>query len=254
MRRFLTTWCTVALLPWLGVATASATPITPAAFGSLAQSESFEGLAPGADIALGLGQSLLEPGTVSAYAFASGVLLSSPVPNPGFDNGGAFVHDFALGTDVQNNWGGGRVVNDATDVPFGSAYLGAFAPGVGTTAVEFTFASAMDRVGAYVTGASGTNVAIEIYSGSGTLLETSTVGTVDVNQWGSNFLGLEDLSGIRRVVFRGVDFGIDQLTFEASPVTVPEPASLHALAFGLVGLLGLALIGRERVPSPGRPR
>jgi len=97
-------------------------------------------------------------------------------------------------------------------------------------------------------------VAIEIYSGSGTLLETSTVGTVDVNQWGSNFLGLEDLSGIRRVVFRGVDFGIDQLTFEASPVTVPEPASLHALAFGLVGLLGLALIGRERVPSPGRPR
>jgi hypothetical protein len=245
MRSLTTAWMTLALAA--GVPTIStATPITPGAFGAFAIVESFEGLTPGANLALGLGQSLLEPGTVSAFVFGSGVQLSSPVPNPGFANSGPFVHDLALGTDVQNNWGGSRVVNDAGDVPFGSAYLGAFHPGTGTVSVAFEFDTLQQRVGAYVTGVTGMDVQLAVYGDGATLLETLTLGTVDLNGWPANFLGLEQLTGIRTVVFSGRDFGIDGLTFEASPLVVPEPGTLSAFALGLFGLVGLAMLGNRK--------
>lgn len=229
----------------LAAATASATPIGAGAFGPLAQVESFEGLTPGANIPLGLGASLLEPGTAGPFAFASGVVLTSPIPNPGFDAAGAFVHDFALGADVQNNWGGARVVNDAGDVPLGSAYLGAFAPGPGTASVAFSFATPMLRVGASVTGITAGTVRLDVYDDANVLLESHVLATVDLPQWGANFLGLENAAGIRRAVFTGADFGIDGLTFEAAPIVVPEPATLSALGLGLVGLVGLAVLGRR---------
>lgn len=248
MRSFTTAFVALALAAGVP-AVSTAIPISPGAFGALAIFESFEGFTPGANLALGLGQSLLEPGTVSAFDFGSGVQLSSPVPNPGFENGGAFVHDFALGSDVQNNWGGSRVVNDAGDVPFGSAYLGAFHPGTGTVSVAFQFDTLQQRVGAYVTGVTGMDVQLAVYGEGATLLETLTLGTVDLNAWATNFLGLEQLTGIRTVVFSGRDFGIDGLTFEASPLVVPEPGTLSALMLGLVGLVGLAMLG-NRKPAP----
>ncbi len=221
----------------------SATPIAPGAFGPLATIESFEGLTPGANLSLGLGQSLLEPGTVSAFDFGSGVRLTSPVPNPGFANGGAFIHDFALGSDVQNNWGTGRVINSAASVPFGSAYLGAFHPSTGTVSIAFEFDTLQQRVGAYVSGLTGSDVRLDVYDDGGALLESLTLGTVALNLWPANFLGFEQLVGIRTAVFTGQDFGIDGLTFESSLVVVPEPDTLSALALGLFGLMGIAMVG-----------
>jgi hypothetical protein len=242
MRTTLTSF--LAALALATATTASATPVGPGAFGPLAVTESFEGHVPGANLSLGLGASLLHPGTASAFAFATGVTLTSPVPNPGFGAGGPFLHDFALGADVQNNWGATGVVNDAGDVPFGDAYLGAFT-GAGTTAFELGFGSSMDRVGAFVTGVAGSSVTLEVYGLGGALLETRTVNAVPLAQWGVNFVGIEQLAGIGRVVFRGVDFGIDGLMFEASPVPVPEPGTLSAVALGLTGLLGIAMLGRR---------
>lgn len=245
MRRPLTTWLPILALAALAGAPALATPITPSAFQGGQSVESFEGVAVGPNATIGLGQSLLQPGTVSAFTFASGVTLTSPVPNPGVFNEGAFVHDFARGADVTNNWGGNGVVDGASDVPFGTAYLGAFDPGAGTASIELTFPVLMGRVGAYFTGASATTLRLDVYGAGGGLLESRTMNTVAVGQWATSFLGIENPSGIGRIVFTGRDFGIDGLTFEQSPIAVPEPGTLHAFALGLVGLLGLAVQGRR---------
>jgi hypothetical protein len=225
----------------------AATPITPAAFSGFQLVESFEGIAVGPNVRIGMGVSLLEPGTVSAFPFASGVVLTSPVPNPGVLNRGAFVHDFTRGSDVTNNWGATGVVNDPTDVPFGDAYLGAFHPtGTGTATFTLVFATPQDRVGAYFTGVAGSTVTMQVYDGSGALIDTVSGNTVSLAGWSTNFLGSEMANRISRVVFTGLDFGIDALTFEDNPLLVPEPSTASTLALGLLGLwaLGSARWGR----------
>jgi len=250
MRRFLVPAAALSLI--LVGAPAHATSVGPGAFSASKVVESFEALTPGANITLALGASLLAPGTVSAFSFASGVTLTSPIPNPGVFADGAFVHDFALGNDVTNNWGAGRVLNNASGVPFGTAYLGAFDPGAGTASVGFTFASDVDRVGAYVTGVAGGTVTMRVYNASGALLESGSIATVNLSQWGTNFLGIENLAGIRRVVFSGPDFGMDALTWDPALVAVPEVGTLPSFAFGLFGLLGIAVFGREREAAPAK--
>ncbi len=243
----------VAALVALAAAPASATPIGAAGFGAAKIVESFEGLAAGPNITIGLGASLLQPGTVSAFAFASGVVLTAPIPNPGVFNAGAFVHNFALATDVTNNWGTNGNVSSAANVPLGSAYLGAFAAS-GNASFTLSFATPQDRVGAYVTGVNGTSVTMRVYNASGALLETVNAATVPVGSWGTNFIGIQRPDQISRVVFSAPDFGIDGLTFENDLVLVPEPSTLTALAMGLFGLWGLAAIGSgqrtaARVPA-----
>ena len=252
MRRFLVP--VAALAGILAGAPAHATSIGPGAFSASKVVESFEGLKPGANITLALGASLLAPGAVSAFSFASGVTLTSPIPNPGVFADGPFVHDFALATDVTNTWGAGRVLNGATasSIPSGTAYLGAFDPGAGTASVSFTFASDVDRVGAYVTGVVGGTVTMRVYNASGVLLESGSIATVNLPQWGSNFIGIENLAGIRRVVFSGPDFGMDALTWDPKVVVVPELGTLPSFAFGLVGLLGIGVLGRERARAPAK--
>jgi hypothetical protein len=225
--------------------TASATPIGPGAFGPLAVVESFEGIATGPNVAIGLGASLLEPGVVSAHAFGTGVSLTSPIPNPGFDLAGPFVHDFALATDVTNNWGANGTVASAANVPMGSAYMGAFA-GSGNATITLSFATPQDRVGAYVSGVAGTTVTMRVYDASGTLLESVSGATVPVGSWAGNFLGIERPEQISRVVFSAPDFGIDGLTFENDPVLVPEASTLSSILLGLAGICGLAVIGRDQ--------
>jgi len=232
----------------VAAAPASAISIGAGAFGAGKVVESFEGLTAGPNITLAYGASLLAPGTVSAFAFGSGVVLTSPVPNPGIFNAGPFVHDFALAADVTNNWGSNGSVASAANVPMGSAYLGAFAAS-GNASITLTFASPQDRVGASVTGVNGTTVTMRAYDVSGTLLETISAATVPVGSWGTNFIGIERPEQISRVVFSAPDFGLDGLTFENDPLLVPEASTLVSVVMGLAGLCGLAAIGRDqRVP------
>lgn len=242
----------LAALALLAAAPASAIPIGASAFGASQVVESFEGLVAGPNISLGLGASLLQPGTVSSFAFASGVVLTSPVPNPGVFNEGAFVHDFALATDVTNNWGTNGTVSSAANVPMGSAYMGAFAS-AGSATIEFSFATPKDRVGAYVTGVNGTTVTMRVYDSSGVLLETVSAATVSVANWGTNFIGIERPNQIARLVLSATDFGLDGLTFESDLLLVPEPSTLTSLAMGLAGMWGLAVLGRgQRAAAPAR--
>ena len=219
---------------------ALATPIGAVAFGPTALVESFEGLAlSDPEVAASGWTGIVEPGVNVAYTFASGVVLTAPIPNPGAASNGAFVHDFNIGCCISNDWGTNGSAASAADVPFGAAYLGAFDNLTGVTnpvAVTLSFASTMLRVGGYVTGGQGASVTLMAYDSGGTLLESTSVATGPVASWGSNFIGLERGEGIASVVIQGVDFALDGLTFEASAVPVPEPGSAALLGLGLAAL------------------
>jgi len=221
---------------------ARATQISLSDFGPLAVTESFEGIT---DVDPNVGSTsfptVLEPAIVSPYLFSSGATLFN-APNPGIFNDGPFIHDFSLGSGPSNDWGANGSVSSAADVPSGSAYLGVFdspSPPTNDVSLDFRFSEDMVRVGAVATGAEARTVTLEVYDASDLLLESLTLNTVDVSQWDTNFLGIERSEGIRRAVFSGPDFGMDDLTFE---VLAPEPSPLSLTA---LGLLGLALARRS---------
>lgn len=244
MRRLLAGLFLGSLLP----VSAQAISITPAAFGIGKVVESFEGLTLGPNVGASPFANILEPGKTAAYTFASGVQLSAPIPNPGTMSNGVFVHDFALPAGASNGWGANGSVSSAANVPFGTAYLGAFDNLFGATqpvSITLDFSGDKLRAGAYVTGAAGTTVRLDVYSATNLLLESRTVSTVPVAQWGTNFVGIERSEGIRRVVLSGVDFGVDGLTYESAPVPVPETSSMILLT---TGLIGLGIAGRPRPP------
>jgi hypothetical protein len=243
MKRSLASLLAWGLLPL----SAAAVQITPSAFDGSAIVESFEGLVVGPNVGQSVFANILEPGIVGPYTFSSGVTLVAPVPNPGTLNNGAFVHDFSLPAGATNNWGANGSVASALDVPFGTAYLAAFDNihgGTVPTSITLDFGSNMLVVGAYVTGAAGATVSMSAYDASGGLLESAQVNTVPVSAWGTNFLGIGNAAGIRRVVFSGVDFGIDGLTFGASG-TLPVP-ELSTSVLLVTGLIGLSLTGRRK--------
>ena len=236
----------LALVPWaLLASSASAAPITPAAFGGTQIVENFEGIAAGSNVSTSAFGNILLPGSTSDYAFASGVTLAGP--NPGLFANGAFLHD-AAAAGATNNWGANGSVSNGAQVPdpFGLAsttYLGSFDNlGAGSSFLDLRFSSDQLRVGAWVAGAAGSSITIEAYDASGALLEALTLAAPSVSAWGTSFLGLERSEGIRRVVIRGADFGIDGLSFEASSA-VAEPS---IALLGSAGLLGLWWMGGRR--------
>lgn len=235
---------TIATALLLAAAPALAIPITPTSFGSFQVIESFEGIALGSNVQQ---QSrLLFPGRVSAFTFASGVILSSPIPNPGVANGGPFIHNTTRNPRATNDWGTNGIVDDTTDVPFGDSYLGAFHPTTATVSFTLSFATPQDRVGAFVTGQAGSTITMEVFDSGGVLLETVNASAVTLAGWATNFVGIQRPNQISRVRFSGSDFGIDALRFEDDPLQVPEPSTLSTLVLGLVGLRGIASRARDR--------
>ena len=205
-------------------------------FDPLAVTEGFEGITDADPNVGSTGYStVFEPGISTPYVFSSGVMLFD-APNPGIFNDGPFIHDFFFGSSPSNDWGANGSVSSAADVPSGSAYLGVFdspSPPTNDILLDFRFSEDMLRVGALATGGEGVAITLEVYDASGTLLESVTLNTVPVSQWGTNFLGIERSEGIRRAVFSGPDFGMDDLIFE---VLTPEPSTGSLTALGLLGL------------------
>ena len=230
-------------------APAGAAPITPWDFGGGYRVEGFEGLVAGPNVGVQLGfDGVYLPGTTGAYTFASGVTLIGP--NVDVFPGDAFVHDFRSGSPPPNDWGANGRVDGPEDVPVGTAYLAVFEAGGMMSAIDLRFDDPQTRVGAFVTGDAGTTITIEAYDADGVLLESATVASVPVADWGWNFLGLERAEGIARVVFRGHDFGLDNLAFEGPLAPIPEPSTAALVALGVAGLCAL----RHRTPAASDAR
>jgi hypothetical protein len=229
---------------------AFAVSIGTGAFTGTQAVEHFEGISAGANVAATTFANIFEPGSTGNYTFASGITLRGP--NPGLFSNGAFVHDTALGG-ATNNWGANGSVSNPAQVPdawgtASSSYLGAFDNlGTGSAIIDISFTQDMRRVGAFVAGGANTSITIEAYDAAGALLESVTIASPTVAAWSTSFLGLERSEGIRRVVFRGADFGIDALTFEAG--AVPEPPVALLASAGAIGLWGF---GGRRRPSTRR--
>jgi hypothetical protein len=235
--------CALALAAVLA-SPAGAARISPFGFSGVNRIEGFEGLAPGPNVGVQLGlDGVYLPGTAGAYTFASGVTLTGP--NVDVFPGDAFVHDFRSGSPPPNDWGANGRVDSADDVPVGTAYLAVFQAGTQMSAIEFRFAEAQYRVGAFVNGDFGTTVTLEVYDVNGVLLESATVGSGPVDEWGTNFVGIERPEEIWRVVFRGHDFGLDQLVFGVPATPIPEPSTGALAGFGFA-LLALARSAETR--------
>jgi hypothetical protein len=235
---------------------AQAVQITLDNFGSSAIVESFEGLSPRANLILLDDSGIFYPGEL--FTFESGVTLteSELILGEGvtIDNFNSFritVNDFSIGV-ASFGLGPTGVVDSAADVPDGSAYL-AFSShstsALNFSTFGFTFPSDMLRVGGLITSASSFSLPITLsaFDASGTLLETVSIPNVPVSDWASNFLGIENTAGIRRVTFSSPpsDFTplnlttrftvLDKLTFEriSNPsIAVPEPTSALGVLVG----------------------
>jgi hypothetical protein len=199
---------------------AQAAPINLVQFGQCVKIESFEGLSPKRNTPLVDNElGYLRPGANRPLRFKSGVTLTNPIPNNFGGAAGVLIGDWSIGRVDFALGENGRIASVAV-VPEGSAYIALNSnPGP----IEFTFASDMLRVGALVTGGSeGGSIVMSAYDASGNLLETTTISTVTVSNWGSNFVGLENSTGIRKVTFANSNPGIgfntlvlDKLAFES---------------------------------------
>jgi hypothetical protein len=196
--------------------------------------ESFEGLSAGPNITQPYASyGYLEPGVVSPFTFASGVTLTSPIPNPGIGTG-VIIGDWAIGSSGFGLGSNGSV--SAADVPSGTAYIALDDPAT-SGPMEFTFASDVFSVGALVTAASG-DITLSAFDSLGNPLGTASVASVYVTNWGSNWLGFASGTGIRKVQFNGDFLVLDDLTFDGvSPIPAPGAVVLGLLGTGLVGWL-----------------
>ena len=225
----------ILLLVFCAPTTTHAFPIDFNEFGPAAITESFEGLEFGRNVGkYRPGSGILVPGILGPFTFASGIELVHPVPNPipaenEDEIGTAGINDFRVGPSVFGLDGGS--VSTFAEVPFGSAFLAL--DGKGDNAfVEFSFPDDTFRVGAFVT-ASEDEIEMTVFDVDGSVLERHFIDTVSVPDWPTNFIGLENPNGIRRVTFRGDFLVLDSLTF----VFVPESCSRCVFNLGIESIL-----------------
>lgn len=178
--------------------------------------------------------------------FASGVQFISPlIPDGSIYSGDPFINDFRIDPyATYNYWDTGTIF--PANVPDGKAWVGTFDPA--ETAIrnlKFTLPSPMRMVGAYIDGQTYAGLTMQTYDAANNLLDTQTVASVDVAQWKTNWIGSQINPGqqlISKVVFSGIDFGVDKLTYSQ----VPLPPTTLLLGSGLLGLVLL----RRKKPTP----
>ncbi|WP_143845440.1 PEP-CTERM sorting domain-containing protein [Nostoc sp. T09] len=211
--------------------------INSSAFGPSAVVESFENVSVGTNVRQEFA-GYISPGINGPFTFASGVTLTRPIPNPGISQG-VIVGDFSIGSAYFGLAGNGSV--SAAEVPNGTAYLGLNSV-ASAGPIEFTFASDIRRIGAFVDSVNfGRDITLSAFDAANNLLETVSIASINVSQWRSNFLGVENISGIRKVAFNGDYLVLDNLKFESK--SVPEPLTIGGTA--LAGGIGLLMKKRK---------
>jgi Ca2+-binding RTX toxin-like protein len=175
--------------------------------------ESFEGLAPGANIiAWSLADGFLQPGTTGAFTFASGLRLIAPIPN-GDAGSAAIIGDFGISLDA--TWGVGPEespgdVNEQTVVPLGKAYMGRNVGEDGT--LTFGFDQSVFSVGARVNA--GDKVSVAAYDAGGKLITGARINEVAAADWRDNFILVNSKKPIAKVVFTGDFLVLDNVSFD----------------------------------------
>jgi glutamine cyclotransferase len=207
--------------------------VTTASFGGSAVTESFEGYAVDANNPTStFGSGYTQPGAISSYTFASGIVLSAPIPN----SEKVLIGDFTKGSAT---WGlTASSIGSAADIPSGSAYLGLFNGG-GSVTATFTLPANSTKVGMLVQDITGGTVTLTAYNSSNVVIGTCSVAADGlVSSWPTKFLGFNSNSGdIAKVQIDGTQATvIDQFTFESCLAPVVNLGGPYSQCEGSVTL------------------
>ena len=190
--------------------------IDDSSFTANASFESFEGLSVGENITTKVDRhDVLVPGSDGIpFTLPSGVTITGSFPNDAnIINGQFIIADFTLfplflGTEIP-----GDDIQTGDDVLFGTAYL----KDNKAEFIEITFPTDMLRVGIYaLPGALDSNITLNVFDSSGNLIESAVSSNpVLLQDWGNNFLGIENVAGIRKIQLIHNTFALyDGLRFE----------------------------------------
>ena len=225
-------------LPGTAVATYTSSTLN---FGAGTVTQGFEGITPGSTNTSTLyNTSWFNINITPPYNFGNGVTLKAP-PAVTYDvnNAGPYIHDWTYGAGTTDWLGSNGNIGGA---PFGNAYLGIWREtSYGPFNLTFKFDQDVTRAGAYFTGwpeaESGTYY-LRALDASGNELESYTITTVNVNNWATNFVGIERSAGFRQLEFYNPTYGqtvLDNVMFQP----VPLPPAAWLLGSGLIGLVAV---------------
>ncbi len=148
------------------------------------------------------------PGALSAYEFASGLRLISPIPN----TGEVLVDDYSQGSADSWPLGLNGAIILASNVLDGTAFIGAPVP---KGAIGFGFGTKVYKVGAYV-DAGGPADHVAAYDAKGKLITAASIASVFVSDWGTNYIQVVSKKPIAKLVFHGDFVVVDDLSFDTT--------------------------------------